>query len=413
MDDTRLDGTQELGARLAAARRRRGMTQGSVAQLVGRSEDWLRRIEAGQRGIAVRDLARVAEVLHANFAGLLGEVAPASFYTRPEHPALGQVRAALGGVPGAGPAPAGAGGALEQLRVDVASAWRLRSTSGRDRTDLAAVLPRLLSIAPAAAREALGDLAARREAQQLGAQVYHLAQLYLCYQDAPELLWVSVDRGMRAALDADDPLAVARGSWYAAYLYRDTGHVDQAHQVVDDARLVLDAASPQLQASPAGQRARAHLTLAGAINHGRDGARADAERWLDAGVAADAAATAGGAPLSPHALFGQDPGDVALSLEVELGRAAAAARRAEATDTDAVTSVPRRTRLLLEVARAQLMRREHTAAVAVLRDAYSAGPEATVYSMHGRAMVQELRRTAGPMLRGQVARLADAMGISA
>lgn len=411
--DTRLDGTHELGVRIAAARRRRGQTQKATAQLVGKSEDWLRRIENGERGISLRDLAQLAEILRVqDFGTLVGTTAPASLFVRPDHPALGEVRAALAGV--AGPAPTGpAEQLLTGLRADVAAAWRLRSTSGKDRTDLAAVLPRLLAAAPAAVRAA-EDPDGRRAARHLAAQVYHLAQLYLCYQqDAPELLWVAVDRGMHAALDADDPLAVARGAWYAAYLYRDTGHVDQAHQVVDDARLVLDAEPAELQESPAGQRARSHLALAGAMNHGREGARADALRWWDIAEAADRKATASGAPLSPHALFGQDPGDVALALDVELGRATAAARRAEATDAEAVESVPRRTRLLLEVARAQMLRREHTAAVAVLRDAYATGPEAVVYSLHGRAMVQELRRTAGPMLRGQVGRLADAMGIPA
>ena len=98
------------------------------------------------------------------------------------------------------------------------------------------------------------------------------------------------------------------------------------------------------------------MALAAALNHARDGAHGDAWRWWDTAVAADAEATASGAPLSPHALFGQDPGDVALALEVELGRSAAALRRAEATHADAVASVPRRTRLLLEVARAHLLR---------------------------------------------------------
>jgi hypothetical protein len=275
------------------------------------------------------------------------------------------------------------------------------------------VLPRLLTSAPAVVRAA-SDPAARREARLLAAQVYHLAQLYLCYQqDAPELLWVAVDRGMSAALDADDPLAVARGSWYAAYLYRDTGHVDQAHQVVDDARLVLESAPADLQESPAGQRARTHLALAGSLNYGREGARGDALRWWDIAAAADRKANATGAPLSAHALFGQDVTDVALALDVELGRSTAAARRAEAIDTEAVESVPRRTRLLLEVARAQLLRREQTSAVAVLQEAYATGPEATIYSLHGRSMVTELRRAAGPMLRGKVSRLAEAMGIPA
>lgn len=409
-EDARLDGSRGLGRRLFAARTRRGLSRAAAAELCGRSEEWLRKLERGQRGTSLRMLIRLADILHVEDLGdLIGDEVPAQLYAHPEHPALGQIRAALAGL--AGPRPLRQADTLTALRTDVASAWRLRSVSGRDRTDLAAVLPRLLADAPAAVLDT--SARDRREAHRLAAEVYHLAQLYLCYQDAPELLWVAVDRGMRSALDADDPMAVARATWFSAYLYRDTGHIDQAHQVVDDGRRILDAAPEPLRLSPAGERARTELSLAGAMNHGRDGAHADAWRWWDAALAADERATTAGAPLSPHALFGQAPGDVALSLDVELGRSASAVRRAEATDTDAVTSVPRRTRLLLEAARAQLLRKEHTAAVALLTAAYDTGPEATVYSLHGRAMVHELTERAGPMLRPQVGRLAREMGLSA
>ncbi|MGF1652563.1 MAG: helix-turn-helix domain-containing protein [Actinomycetales bacterium] len=407
-DVARLDRGPELGARVAAARRRRGLSRQAAAELCGRSEEWLRKIERGQRGTSLRMVARLADVLKvADLSELLGDIVPTTLYARPEHGALAQVRAALAAVPSGGtddPARK-----VTALRADVASAWRLRSVSGRDRSDLAAVLPRLLLAAPAAVRG--GD--DPREAHRLAAEVYHLGQLYLCYQDAPELLWVVVDRGMREALDADDPLAAARAAWFSAYLYRDTGHVDQAHQAVDDALRELDTLPEPLKGSPAERRHRSFLALAAALNHARDGAHANAWRWWDIAETAAREADAGGVPLSPHALFGQDPADVALALDVELGRSTSALSRAESTDTDAVTSVPRRTRLLLEVARAHLLRREHTATVALLRSAYETGPEATVYSLHGRAMVYELGRTVGPMLRPQVTHLADAMGVSA
>jgi hypothetical protein len=215
---------------------------------------------------------------------------------------------------------------------------------------------------------------------------------------------------MSIALDADDPLAAARAAWFTAYLYRDSGHSEQAHQVVDDAIRGLNA-SPVV-GTPAERRQRSQVALAAALNHARDGDHGDAWRWWDIAVSADQEATTGGVPLSEHALFGQEPGDVALALDVELGHSASALRRAEATDIDAVSSVPRRTRLLLEVARGHLLRREHTAAVALLQSALDTGPEATIYSLHGRAMVLELQGTAGPMLRPRVARLAEQMGIN-
>jgi transcriptional regulator with XRE-family HTH domain len=402
----RLDVDAGLGQRVAAARRRRGLSRRAAAELCGRSEEWLRKVERGQRGTSLRTAARLAEVLRTPLAELLGEQTPPSLYVRPEHEALGQVRAALVAVPP--PAKVEPAEALATLRADVAAAWRLRSVSGRDRSDLAAVLPRLLTATTQVVRSAEPEQ--RREARRLAAEVHHLAQLYLCYQDAAELLWVAVDRAAASAMDADDPLAIARAAWFSAYLFRDTGHVEQAHQVIDDALRELDRSSAV--GTPAERRQRANVALAAALNHARDGAHADAWRWWDVAEAADREAVAGGVPLSPHALFGQDVGDVALSLDVELGRSASALRRAEATDTDAVASAPRHARLLLEVARGHLLRREHTAAVALLQAALDTGPEATIYSLHGRSMVLELQATAGPMLRSQVAGLAEQMSIS-
>jgi transcriptional regulator with XRE-family HTH domain len=412
-DGTRLGRDRSLGARVAKARVKRGLSRQAAAELCGRSEEWLRKLERGQRGTSLRMIARLAEVLRTDLAELIGEQTPPSLFTRPEHPALGQVRVAMAGYrpPAAEDDP---GRLLADLRADLAAAWRLRSVSGRDRTDLAAVLPALLTRGPQAVRATAPGTARRREARRSLAEAYHLAQLYLCYQDATELLWVAVDRGMGAALDADDPLAVGRAAWFSAYLFRDTGHVDQAHQVVDDAMRLLDEELPAaVLGSPVERRHRSYVALAGALNHARDGARADAWRWWDTAAAADAEATAGGVPLGPHALFGQDVADVALALDVELGRSAAALRRAVQTDTDAVSSVPRRTRLLIEVARGHMMRREHTAAVALMQSAFNTGPEATIFSLHGRAIVQELRDTAGPLLRGQVAQLSADMGIGA
>lgn len=411
-DGTRVGGDRGLGTRVAAARKRRGLSRLAVAELCGRSEEWLRKIERGQRGTSLRMIARLADVLRvADLAELIGEQAPTSLYVRPEHPALGQVRVALAmyGPPAADGDPAAV---LGGLRADLAAAWRLRSVSGRDRSDLAAVLPRLLAGGPRAVRSAPAGRR-RREARRMLAEVYHLAQLYLCYQDASELLWVATDRGMGAALDADDPLAAARAAWFSAYLFRDTGHVDQAHQVIDDAMRMLDQLAAPLAGSPAEQRHRSYVALAGALNHAREGAHADAWRWWDLAAAADRQATAGGVQLSPHALFGQDVADVALALDVELGHAAAALRRAEAVDTESIGSVPRRTRLLIEIARGHMMRREHTAAAALLRAAFDTGPEATIYSLHGRTMVQELQDTAGPLLRAQVAQLSTDLRIGA
>src|SRR6266511_532961 len=88
-----------LGERVKAARRRRGLSRRAAAELCGRSEEWLRKVEWGQRGTSLRMVARLAEVLRVPLAELLGEGVSPSVWARPEHAGLGRVRAAMVSVP--------------------------------------------------------------------------------------------------------------------------------------------------------------------------------------------------------------------------------------------------------------------------------------------------------------------------
>src|SRR4030081_1513758 len=63
-----------IGERIAFYRRRRALSQAVLADLVGRSEDWLSKIERGEREIRRLDgLAEVANALRVTLGDLLGE----------------------------------------------------------------------------------------------------------------------------------------------------------------------------------------------------------------------------------------------------------------------------------------------------------------------------------------------------
>lgn len=61
-----------LGRRLRTLRRRRGLSQEILAHLVGKSERWLRDVEAGTVGLWVRDALHMADVLEVDVAELIG-----------------------------------------------------------------------------------------------------------------------------------------------------------------------------------------------------------------------------------------------------------------------------------------------------------------------------------------------------
>src|SRR6187549_1274426 len=62
-----------LGARIAAYRRRRGLSQAALAGLVGRSESWLSQVERGVRSVdRLTVLLDMAKILHVEVEALTG-----------------------------------------------------------------------------------------------------------------------------------------------------------------------------------------------------------------------------------------------------------------------------------------------------------------------------------------------------
>jgi hypothetical protein len=163
----------------------------------------------------------------------------------------------------------------------------------------------------------------------------------------------------------ESPIAIARAAWYMAYLYRDFGNIGQAHQVV----MTLCAISMRhlvRVASCCGSAAWCSWLRRG--THAREYRPALAWRAWDAAVEAKSRS---GMSDPPDVLFGATVEDVALALDVELGRSASATRRAEAIDLRSVASTPRRARLAIEAARALMLRREYAGALHMLHRAYS------------------------------------------
>lgn len=401
-----LDPALPVGRRIKLLRERRGLSRAVVAGLCGRSESWLKKIEQGTRqAVRLPTLLRLAEILRVNdLTELTGQHIPLGIYGKPTHmatPTLQKVMTTY---------PLGAVSATEadrlssvnelQSRLDGAvTLWR---TSRYPRAEVGALLPSLLVETQQVVRVLAG--AERRAAAAVLAGTYLLAQRFLAYQPVPEMVFLAADRGMIAAQEADEPIAIARSAWYLARVFQDSGQLDQAERVVKDAAELLkpglDGASTEYLAMWGSMQLSRGLTAACDYDFGM--------AWHFWDIAEEIAQSLGQDYCHPWNGFGPvDMQVTGVSIDVTLGRYGDAARRAETIDADSIRSPSLRSRYLVQVTRGYLARRDDVAAWHLLSRAYQESPEMVKHGQFGRSVTQELLERNHSMIKNEVRALAD------
>jgi transcriptional regulator with XRE-family HTH domain len=396
-----------FGQRLRSHRERSGMSRPVLGGLVGRSAEWVKALENGRLNLPrLPLLLRLAEVLGIDdLAELTGdERVSAATYTKAVHAGLPGVRAALttfrfAEIPEA-PETADA------LEARVRHAWRLWHGIGDHRTNVAVLLPALITDCRHAVRALEGT--ARRRALAALAQTYHLTQLFLSFQPAPELVMLTGDRGMAAAEDADDPRSIAVAAWYMNHVFRDAGERHDAR--VDLAMQAADLLDPDRRPEDLVRWGLLHL--AAALSFAKIGRRGDAERFWDR--ADDAARRLGDDYAHPWLVFGRRMVDAyAVTMRTDLvspGRAVEAATR---IDLAPMPSATRRAFHLIESARAYRLQGEDVAVIHLLKKAQSTSPETVRFNTFARPTVTELATGANAMIRHDAQVLAEQIGVPA
>lgn len=396
-----------FGQRVRRAREGAGLTRPVLGGLVGRSAEWVKFVESGRLQMPrLPLLLRLADVLGIeDLAELTGEERlSAATYTKAAHGALPAVKAALTTYHfnGADEEPETA---LE-LAARVRQAWQLWHGSGDHRTRIATLLPDLLADCQHAARTL--DGVDRRRALVSLAATYHLAQLFLSFQPAAELVMLTGDRSMAAAQDADDPNAVAAAAWYMNHVFRDAGERHEAR--VDLAMKAADLLTPDRGPEELARWGLLHL--AAALSFAKVGRRGDAERYWDR--ADDAAKRLGDSYTHPWLIFGRGMVDAyAITMNADLMRSGPAVDVATHIDLAPMPSATRRSFHLLESARAYRLQGENVAVVHLLRKAYEASPETVRFNLFARPAVAELATGDNAMIRDDARYLAQKLGVPA
>jgi hypothetical protein len=351
-------------------------------------------------------LLRLAQALElrdlADLTG--GEFAiPVQVFAGERHAALSAVQTALTEYH---IAPQGASPSVDHLGARLRQAWQVRHSSSDHRTQLGALLPDLIKDAQRAARSVTGP--ERRDARRVLAGVYRLADFYVAYQPAPELVWMVADRAITEGQEADDPYAIAAGAWAMVQALRDSGRWTEAVELATDSIRQL---SPHVEGGGPDWRG-----MVGALDaeiayiHARRGRAGQAwDYWQRASTVAE--------QLGPEYRHTQTSFSMAVmaahatTLGVELRQPGEALRAATALDPLSIPSLARRSRHLIEVARGHSQRGDFADAYALLDQAERTASETIRYNGYARDMLISLSARPPAGLSRDVADLCRRVGV--
>ncbi|WP_431905614.1 helix-turn-helix domain-containing protein [Micromonospora carbonacea] len=360
-----------IGERVAWYRYRRGLSQEVLAGLIGRTADWLGKVENNRIELdRLSVIKSLAEVLDVSLGDLLGEPSLLDWTSDSGTATVPALRAALMNYRALGPFSGDLGAeppTIAALKKQVGALWdayqesRFGYVTGR--------LPDLLDRAQAAADHHDGD--DQDNARRLLGLAYQLAATQLTKLGESDLAWIAADRGVAAVRPTGDPLIT--GS-----LFRSVGHALHATgRYAEAVRLTEDAASylePHLKhATPELLSVYGTLFLSGSMAAARANDAGTTRTFL---AAADQAAGQLGADAN-HLWTAFGPTNVAIhrvATAAELGDLQVAIDLGPRVDT---TGLPmeRRVRHALEVARAYSSWNRVNDAQTALLDAEQMAPE--------------------------------------
>lgn len=376
--------TLTIGERVAWYRRRRGMSQEVLAGLVGRTVDWLSKVENNHIDLdRLSVIKALADALDVSVGDLLAEPSLMDWTADSGPSTVPALREALMDyrqlTPLLGDTDAGEPTTLEEIGRDVTELWEAYQGSRFGYVTRRA--PSVLAEAQFAAHASESDQRAR--AHMLLALTYQAAASTLTKVGEADLAWIAADRGLAAAEQCDDQVVI--GSLFRAVTHALLSNARHraAVQLTHDAAGVLQ---PGLgKASPQFLSIYGTLFLAGAIAASRAEDRQTTRAFLDE---ADQAARRLGRDAN-HMWTAFGPTNVAIhqvTTAMEFGDVQVAVDLGPQVDTSGMPT-ERRVRHALELARAYSAWNRADDALATLLDAERLAPEQVRYHYLSRQLV--------------------------
>ncbi|MEV4436399.1 helix-turn-helix transcriptional regulator [Streptomyces sp. NPDC049585] len=402
-----------IGERIRHFRIRSGKSQAVLGGLVGRSEDWVSKVERNLIPVnnfsLLLDIARVLGV--RDLSDLTGPAVSLSLTASPRHPAVPAISRALNTLPSLlGADLPGEPLTAAELAQRVDEAWQIYETHTERYGPVGEMLPGLLAEAYLTLRTSQGEEEASAARSLIS--LLHLLQVYLRRVGERTLATAAADRAMQIADSTGDPALIAASAWNVCGILTSSGDVadsfELARSTIDHVRPGDDAGAEHLSAYGA-----LHLAaVIAAVRSGRAAAAWDLLHQADA-----VAARLGNDRNEFHTSFG--PTNVAMHavhLAVEEGDAGEALRLAdtvEVPEAGGVLPLERTTRYLVEVMHANRLVGDDYGTLHVLRNIKEVSPEEIRYFPLVRDALGALLKRDRPTYRREVRELAAHVGMLA
>ena len=388
--------TMTIGERISFYRRRRGQSQLVLAGLVGRTEDWLSKVENNRIELdRLSVIRRIAEALDVSIGDLVGDPTLLDWTIDSGMQTVPALRAALMDYRQIAPLLAGSGDAGDQVDLDALhgdvnavfeayQASRYGYVTGR--------VPLVLSDALGAVRTA--HAAETSRAESLLALTYQVAVSVLTKLGETDLAWIASERGLAAAQESGNPVVLGSLFRSVAYALHSTGRFGAGVELVQAAAGVLE---PHLSSRSDDSFLSVYgtLFLTGAVAAARAEDRQSVTAFLH--EARESANRVGRDTNAMWTAFG--PTNVAIhrmTTALELGDVQIAVDLAPNIDASGLPA-ERRVRHAIETARAYTARNRRDDALAILLDAEQTAPEQVRHHAISRQLVLGwLRNSRGP-----------------
>jgi transcriptional regulator with XRE-family HTH domain len=379
-----------IGDRIRWHRQHAGKSQAVLAGLVGRTPNWLSKVERDEipvdRLSVLIELARVLRL--RDLSELTGRSFGLSPDGRPEHDAIPDIRLALATPPSLlASTAAGTSLSVEELSARVARAGTVYETVRMRYASLGPELPRLLADAIRTSRTVSGEQRQKEAMRQLQ-NVYHLIQVFVRRLGERDLARIAADRAMLTAEEIGDPLLVATATWNVTGPLLGSPHVEQA---LDMNLRTIERLRSYVEDDPTPMALSAYgaLHLTALIAAARVGQ--EARGWALHATAAQIAGVLPDGSNDTKAYFNATNVAMhAVHLHVECGRAEEALRAGQHLTVPEGVPLERLTRYRVEQMQAARLTRDWDAALESLLTIQQDSPEELRFHVLIRSSLRDM-----------------------